>query len=148
MTLDIRYGDLFTTTAPALGHGVNVDGLMGAGIAVMFQRKFTGLLLAYRAACRNGVLRPGGVFPWRAEDGRWIYNIASQDRPGRRARLEWVRSAAAEALEHADANGVSVIALPQIGCGIGGLAWDEVAAILEDEQSRTTAKFEIWVFER
>lgn len=92
MSITIHHGDLFDSEAAALGHGVNVDGLMGAGIAATFARTFPRLLLEYRAACRSEALQAGGMFPWRAPDGRWVYNLASQDRPGRRARLDWERS--------------------------------------------------------
>lgn len=149
MSLTIRHGDLFTTDAPALGHGVNVDGLMGAGIAAQFAARFPAMLEAYRAQCRSGALRPGGMFAWvDLDSGRWVYNLASQDRPGRRARLGWVESSARAALAHADTHGVPVVALPQIGCGIGGLIWEDVAGVLDHVQGDFDAKFEVWVYGR
>lgn len=142
----IQYGDLFTSTAPALAHGVNVDGVMGAGIAVAFRKKFKGLYPAYRDQCRSGALRPGGMFPYKAADGRWVYNMASQDRPGPHARVAWIISAAHLALDHADAHDIPLVALPRIGSNIGGLEWTEVALALEDVERDHAANFEAWIF--
>lgn len=142
----IRHGDMFTSTARALAHGVNVDGVMGAGVALGFRCKFPGLHRAYREACRSGQLQPGGLYPFLAPDGRWVYNIASQDRPGPRARLEWIISGAHLALEHADSNSIDLVAIPRIGSDIGGLDWADVSLALEEVEGWYDAAFEAWIF--
>ncbi len=71
-----RTGDLFSSDCPALGQGVNTFGSMGAGIAVEFRRRWPAMYDAYRAACRTGRLRPGGIFVWEAPD-RLIVNLAT-----------------------------------------------------------------------
>ena len=89
-----RTGDLFTADCPALGHGVNTLGSMGAGIAVEFRRRWPAMYDAYREECRSGRLQPGGIFVYQAPD-RLIVNLATQRRLDRRAaQLEWVRQAA------------------------------------------------------
>ena len=124
-----RTGDLFSTECPALGHGVNTLGSMGAGIAVEFRRRWPAMYDAYREECRSGRLQPGGIFVYQAPD-RLIVNLATQRRVGRgAARLEWVRQAA-----HATAQlSVAGLALPRIGAGLGGLRWADVRAVLEEE---------------
>jgi len=129
LTLVYRTGDLFSSTCPALGHGVNTLGRMGAGIAVEFRRRWPAMYDAYVEACRSGRLRPGGIFVYQAPD-RLIVNMATQRGIGRgSARLEWVREAArlAGQLE------LESLALPRIAAGLGGLAWEDVADVLEAE---------------
>lgn len=149
MTLTILSGDMFTSTAPAFGHGVNVDGVMGAGVAKVFRSRYPTMFDQYRQACLHlsgaGRLRPGGMLPWQAPDGRWVYNMASQDRPGPNARLSWLVASAQAALAHADEHGVDRIAIPQIGCGIGGLDWGQVSKALDEIQAPFAARFEVWV---
>jgi O-acetyl-ADP-ribose deacetylase (regulator of RNase III) len=141
--LSENVGDLFTSTADAIGHGVNVDGLMGGGIAAVFRDRFPTMHGAYRALCDHGSLSPGQVMPW--DDGsRWVYNIASQCRPGADARLDWLRSGVTAAVAHAEAIGLRSIALPRIGCGIGGLRWDDVLPALASAASSTTVDIEVW----
>jgi O-acetyl-ADP-ribose deacetylase (regulator of RNase III) len=134
-----RTGDLFTSDCPALGHGVNTLGSMGAGIAVEFRRRWPAMYDAYRAECRSGRLQPGGVFVWQADD-RLIVNLATQRGVGRgAARLEWVRAAAKQVAQLS----LDGLALPRIGAGMGGLRWADVRAILDHELAPLTY-VELW----
>lgn len=131
MTLEHRVGDLFEQRdVDALGHGVNCVGKMGSGIAPLFKSRFPDMHAAYVRACNSGALQVGGVFPWALPNGRFIYNLASQHRTGRDARLDAVRSSLVQAFAHAAQNNVASIAIPRIGAGIGGLRWDDVLAEL------------------
>lgn len=143
--LSVRRGDLFFSDAPALGHGVNVQGVMGAGVAKEFRALYPAMYDEYVDACRSGALRPGGMLPWHDERrGRWVYNLATQDEPGRTARLEWLESAAAAMVTHAETSGVRRVALPRIGCGVGGLRWDEVREALVRLAGNTSVRIEVW----
>lgn len=142
--MKIIVGDLFSTRASALGHGVNCRGAMGAGIAPAFKKLSPAMYQAYRGHCQGGTLQPGMVFPWTLEDGRVIYNMATQDRPGRHARLEWVATCASKVLTHADLRGIDEVAIPRIGCGIGGLQWEAVQDVLEDAEEGCQARFLVY----
>ena len=138
-----RTGDLFSTECPALGHGVNTLGSMGAGIAVEFRRRWPAMYHAYRAECRSGRLQPGGIFVWQADD-RLIVNLATQHGVGRgAARLEWVRQAVRASAQLS----VAGLALPRIGAGLGGLRWADVRAIL-DEELAPLPYVELWSLPR
>lgn len=138
-------GDIFDTKAQAIGHGVNVLGVMGAGIALQFKTKFPDMYQAYAYACANGGLEPGGVYAYMYED-LIVYNIASQANPGADARLEWLESGLYSTAEHAWSLGLDLIALPHIGCGIGGLSLTDVAPLLLDIESYTGVEFELWTY--
>lgn len=142
--LELLVGDLFEAPADALGQGVNVDGLSDAGIAVPFARRFPRMQEAYVAACASGELSPGGFLPWQAPDGRWIYNIASQDRPVGTARLEWLESGLRAALEHAGRHGAAVLAVPRIGCGYGGLSWEQVHPVMRRCAADASTQLHVW----
>lgn len=123
-------GDLFTTPdLDALAHGVNCAGAMGAGIARGFRRRWPAMYRDYRAECDASRLRPGYLFAWRG-DGvpHWIYNLATQDRPGARASHEFVMAALIRMVRFAATkrDPIRRIGLPRIGCGIGGLDWADV----------------------
>lgn len=138
-----RTGDLFTTEATALAHGVNTAGLMGAGIAVKFKHAYPLMYKVYRHACKTGVLVPGEVLAW-TEGSHTVYNIASQDKPGKHARLEWFESGLRDTLEMAAREGTDVLAMPRIGCGIGGLDWVDVRDIVEHYAEAQSVDVEVW----
>lgn len=126
MTFQIKHGDMFSEPSDAYAHGVNVYGVMGAGVAAVIRRKFPSVYAEYAAACAKGTLTVGNILPVRVEAqpdyvGAWVYNCASQDRPGPYANREWLVSSLSHTFIHAKLNGVKTLALPLIGGGIGGL---------------------------
>lgn len=141
-----KSGNLFDTTQTCIGHGVNVYGVMGAGIAKQFKKKFPANYRAYQHQCVTKNLKPGGLYShW--EDGHFILNMASQDKPGANARNDWLWSAALKAGKFAREGEYKVIAIPMIGCGIGGLTWPGVEDILLNVENLTGVEFEVWRFD-
>lgn len=148
----IKKGDMFTTELHAIGHGVNCAGVMGAGIAKPIKEKYPNNFANYRAACRRGLLTPGKTM-WCLEDGMNIFNMASQRVPGRDAQYGWLFSSTLDAATQAVQAGLDSIAIPMIGCGIGGLEWDYVRKNLEtveyivNKSLTDTSKFEweVWM---
>lgn len=141
------HGDLFTSTAPAIAHGVNTKGAMGAGIAKGFKERWPDMYEEYRRQCKSGELAPGGMMGWIPEDGPTIYNVASQDFPGPNAKLEWLSAGIYNALRDADSRGYDRIAVPMIGAGIGGLQWPEVEAFLRGLAEQSPVDIEVWSLE-
>jgi O-acetyl-ADP-ribose deacetylase (regulator of RNase III) len=123
-------GDLFELGLPALGHGCNCVGAMGAGIAKEFKRRFPRMYREYRRRCRNGQFGLGDVFVWQA-DALVIYNLATQPVPGPSARLDAIVTSVRAALVDAEHRGLSRLGVPRIGAGLGGLQWPDVAAVLD-----------------
>ena len=141
-----KTGDIFTTEALAIGHGINTQGLMGAGIAVQFRDRFPEMYEHYANECAQSNLFPGDIMPYEVKEGRWVYNMASQELPGKNASYEWLYTSAVKALNHAHSVGIDTIAIPRIGCGIGGLSWGLVNQFLTFAESRSTGDttFEVW----
>jgi O-acetyl-ADP-ribose deacetylase (regulator of RNase III) len=133
MTVEYRSGDLFAQSdLAALGHGVNCRGVMGSGIAPLFKNCYPEMFKAYHQLCVRNVLEPGLVYPWKDEPtGLWIFNMATQDEPGRDARLEAVKTTVGKVLAFCENNGIESLGLPRIGCGIGGLQWKTVLKEIE-----------------
>ena len=125
-------GDLFAVPGPdALAHGVNCQGVMGAGIAVEFKRRWPVMFHRYYVACANGSLVAGTALACPETSPRWIYCMATQAIPGPFARDEYIMPALGGVVEHAQRNGVKRIGMPRIGCGLGGLSWDDVRPLVE-----------------
>lgn len=139
-------GNIFTTSAPAIGHGVNCQGRMGAGIAVQFRTLFPEMYRQYKAVCDAGHLQPGDVFVFDTPNFT-IYNIASQHLPGSNAQLDWLEDGLRASIMQAEDSGFDRIAIPQIGCGIGGLSVSDVVPLVKDVESGTSVQFEWWTYQ-
>ncbi len=131
---------LFSSAADALVNPVNCSGYLGKGLALEFKRRFPECVEPYNAACSAGWLRPGRVIFIRLLVNPVFKNF--QDRPGiilfptkdnwrQRSKLEWIEEGVTDLVRQYRFWGVSSIAMPQIGCGLGGLDWSAVKPILE-----------------
>lgn len=153
-----RTGNIFDTDATYIGHGVNVRGVMGAGIAKQFRDRYPMMYRRYKQVCNEGSLRPGNFWAdviWDDELQRQVVvvNLASQQEPGADATYLWLfgslarfAKAASESTRLAAYDGL--VALPEIGCGIGGLKWDGVKKMVEAvEVLYPEIEFEVWHYE-
>jgi O-acetyl-ADP-ribose deacetylase (regulator of RNase III) len=123
-------GDLFELGLPALGHGCNCAGSMGAGIAKQFKQRFPEMYREYRQRCQRGQFSLGDIFVWQ-DDDLVIYNLATQPVPRPSATLQAIDTSIRAALVDADQRGLPRIGVPRIGAGLGGLGWPDVAAVLD-----------------
>jgi O-acetyl-ADP-ribose deacetylase (regulator of RNase III) len=135
MTVQVIKGDLFKEDFQAIAHGVNVYGLMGAGIAVPFRERYPEMYEEYVYLCRYQLLTPGDCYLYEGAD-EFVMNIASQDRPGPNAKVLWLAQGLFKGLSALEEIGVQDVGLPWIGCGIGGLAQGEVKDAIEDTAER------------
>jgi len=117
----IREGNLFGYEHQAYAHGVNSRGRMDAGIAVDFKRRYPKMFRQYKTACLDGILKPGDIFFYRAEnDEPDVYNLVTQ-RSLKRAREEFLEEAIKKMYIHSKRHDITDIAMPEIGCGLGGI---------------------------
>lgn len=133
MTVTHKTGDLLQATEPAIAHGVNTCGVMGAGVAKAIRSMYPAEMFElYRMRCQRGFLLPGGVDMYdKARRLPILFNVASQEKPGADATIDLLAEGMLKALHTAKKiYGVAALAVPRIGCGIGGLTWEPVEAVL------------------
>ncbi len=134
--IHITHGDLFANAhnAQAFAHGVNCAGVMGAGIAKEFRKQYPRMYEAYQLFCATSWIDPGDCWVWREtyHSVGVVFNLATQDKTGPHARYDWLEQALDQMLVKATDIGVTSIAMPAIGCGIGGLEWKRVYSVVGD----------------
>lgn len=121
-------GDLFAANERAIAHGCNCHGFMGAGFAAQIEKRFPHVFMEYLNACRTPERQfyPGCAQPVLAKhDGEatLVYNLGTQNAPGRNARPEYIEAAFRNMKRHMDFIGNKRIAMPLIGADIGGVSW-------------------------
>lgn len=139
-----KHGNLFDTEAHHIGHGVNTYGMMGAGIAKQFKDRYPEMFDAYHKQCSYRTIAVGDDFRYDYFNVT-IHNIASQDRPGPHANYAWLARGLSRAMVCVDQANDSRIAIPEIGCGIGGLEWPVVKNIIIGlERMHNNVEVEVW----
>ena len=116
-----------------LGHQVNLDGVMGAGIARQIARTWPAIVPAYRHALATQALTLGRMQTFEVAPGRWIANLAGQQHPQRAGIATDYPALHAALITYADwAHAHQLRAgLPYgIGCGLAGGDWATVSALI------------------
>jgi O-acetyl-ADP-ribose deacetylase (regulator of RNase III) len=130
MPLSLHRGDLFATPdLVALAHGCNCAGAMGAGIAVAFKARWPAMFAEYQTRCADGRFKLGDVFVWRAAETT-VFNLATQPHWRAGAELAAIEASVGVMLRQGESLGLDHIAMPRIGAGLGGLAWDDVLSVI------------------
>lgn len=122
-------GNLLTADVEALVNTVNTEGAMGKGIALQFARAFPEILPPYEAACRSGELRPGKVQVIERPglvNPRWIINFPTKRHWRGKSRLADIEEGLVDLVHAVRDRGIRSIAIPPLGCGLGGLDWADV----------------------
>jgi hypothetical protein len=104
-----------------------ITGIMGKGLALAFAERWPILKALHADDCLTGKLRPG-LATVHKHKGQHFALAATKDHWRNPSRLEWIREILAH-LPHWVALQNSV-AIPALGCGEGGLSWDEVFPII------------------
>lgn len=125
-------GDIFLAPAEALVNPVNCVGVMGKGLALQFKQRFPANFHAYREACRKGLVRPGKVFIFDTggTSPRFIINFPTKRHWRDRSRLEDIRAGLRDLAREVASRCISSVAIPPIGCGLGGLMRTEVFPLI------------------
>ena len=62
MSIEYRFGDMFSEPTEAIVNTVNCVGVMGKGVALEFKRRWPANYRAYKRLCDEKNLAPGKVF--------------------------------------------------------------------------------------
>ena len=120
-------GDLFSAPPDnSLCHCVSRDFRLGKGIAKLFKNKF-GRIDELKSS-GAGV----GQIAVLEEKKRFIYNLVTKEVYSGKPTYESLRKTLQEMKSHAVKHEVTKISMPLIGCGLDGLNWPKVRALVEE----------------
>lgn len=130
----IKKGNLITEDAEALVSTVNCEGYMGKGVALQFKKAFPANYDAYHKACKHGHVSPGKMFVFqtgRMVNPKYIINFPTKRNWRQSSRLEDIKSGLDDLVKVIQDLRIHSIAIPPLGCGLGGLRWYEVRPLIE-----------------
>jgi O-acetyl-ADP-ribose deacetylase (regulator of RNase III)/uncharacterized protein YwgA len=128
----IRYtkGDIFESRAQTLVNTVNCVGVMGKGLAKEFKDRFPEMNRQYVAACRKGEVRSGRPFIYR-DLTRVVLCFPTKDNWKGPSKYEFIEAGLKAVAANYSSWGISSMAIPPLGCGLGGLDWVAVRKLIE-----------------
>lgn len=132
--IEITTGDILQADAEALVNTVNCVGVMGRGIALQFKKEFPENFKAYKAACDAGEVQPGQMLIVdlrRLQPPKYVVNFPTKRHWKGKSRIEDIESGLSALVQEVQRCGFESIAIPPLGCGLGGLDWSVVRPMIE-----------------
>lgn len=124
-----KNGNIFNEKSQALVNPVNCVGVMGAGLAKKFKNMFPDNYKHYRESCLNKSLIIGNVFVFKEKD-RIIINLPTKNHWKDNSKLDYISNSVDAMSKVIQEKKITSVALPALGCGLGGLEWKNVKEIL------------------
>jgi len=132
--IEYTSGDILNDESEALVNTVNCVGVMGRGIALQFKKAWPQNFKAYAAACKRDEVQPGRMFVFetgRLTPPRYIINFPTKRHWRGKSRIEDIESGLEALAATLRERGITSVAVPPLGSGLGGLDWVEVRKRIE-----------------
>lgn len=126
--------DIARAAVEVIVNPVNCVGTMGRGLAKHLALSFPGVEDEYRAACNEGWLHPGHPYLHELRGATLPYAMAffpTKNHWRQPSSIDWVSEGLDRLVAMLVNAGYSSVAIPALGCGLGGLDWTEVQPLIE-----------------
>jgi O-acetyl-ADP-ribose deacetylase (regulator of RNase III) len=141
-------GDMFFSQMQTLTISVNTVGIMGKGLASRAKYQFPDVYIVYQDACRSKKIKPGKPYLYKREapmdnqladetillenlnSTRWFLLFPTKRHWRDDSRIEDIEAGLKWLQEHYQREGIKSLAVPALGCGLGGLEWHDVGPLM------------------
>jgi O-acetyl-ADP-ribose deacetylase (regulator of RNase III) len=117
-------GDLLQSPAQVLVNAVNTQGVMGKGIALTFKHLYPEMFEQYQQRCKSGQFDVGQLWLYKAPN-KWILNFPTKREWRKPAQAEYIEVGLKQFVETYEQLEIQSVAFPKLGCGSGGLDWEQ-----------------------
>lgn len=146
--ISVINGDMFFSTLQTLTISVNLQAVMGKGLASRAKYQFPDVYVAYQDACRSRRIteikpylykREGSLDEELADFGadlitpnavKWFLLFATKRKWRENSRLEDIEGGLDWVQRNFKKQGIQSLAMPALGCGLGGLDWKDVGPLM------------------
>ena len=146
--ITLAKGDMFFSKMQTFTISVNTVGIMGKGLASRAKYQFPDVYVHYQDLCRQKKLRMGIPFLYKREENferilsedtqsfvtengsRWFLLFPTKNHWKESSPIEGIKNGLQWLLNNYKDLGIESIALPSLGCGLGGLDWKDVGPLM------------------
>ena len=131
--ITFKTGNIFEENIEAIVNTVNCIGVMGRGIALQFKKKYPANFKAYAEAAKHKEITPGNMFIFEAKQNSYppyIINFPTKRHWRDKSRITDIQSGLDALVKVIQKKKIQSIAIPPLGCGLGGLDWGEVRQLI------------------
>jgi O-acetyl-ADP-ribose deacetylase (regulator of RNase III) len=122
---------VFDAPVQTIVNTVNCDGFMGKGLALEVKRRFPAVFAKYQTLCEKGQMKIGKLQLVKGRD-KWVLNFPTKNHWRGKSSIGFLEAGLKTFKATYRRRGITSIAFPALGCGSGGLQWDEVKPLMHD----------------
>jgi O-acetyl-ADP-ribose deacetylase (regulator of RNase III) len=122
---------VFEVPVQTIVNPVNCDGFMGKGLALEIKRRFPLAFRKYKDLCKSGAMSIGSLQLVKSEP-LWVLNFPTKDHWRGKSKINDIEAGLKEFKATYKRRGITSIAFPPLGCGSGGLNWNEVGPVMQN----------------
>lgn len=127
----ISNGDIFQTKCQVITIPVNCVGVMGAGLALEMKQKFPKRYEHYLEVCKEGLAIGYPYLSTLPTEPPLMLFFPTKFHFKERSNIRDVIFGLNTLANHYGEMGIQSIAIPALGCGLGGLIWKDVKNAME-----------------
>lgn len=133
-----KIGNIFNEDVEAIVNTVNCVGIMGKGLALQFKNKYYNNFKLYANACRRNEVVTGKVLVYKIEplfNPKYIINFPTKQHWRDKSKIEYIETGLDDLVQTIHNLSIKSIAIPPLGCGLGGLNWNVIKQLIEEKLS-------------
>jgi O-acetyl-ADP-ribose deacetylase (regulator of RNase III) len=119
---------------------------MGKGLALQVKQLYPKTFNDYSVVCKEGRLKIGQVHYFR-ENEKIIINFPTKDKWRAKSKLSYITDGLPVMIDLLKKLNIKSIAIPPLGCGLGGLKWDEVKQVLLEHLETVSDALDIFIYQ-
>ena len=149
--ITLKKGDMFFSKMQTFTISVNTVGVMGKGLALRAKHQFPDVYVLYQDLCRQRKLKMGVPYLYKrssnfistliedvpsvastvTENGhRWFLLFPTKNHWREKSPVAGIEKGLKWLVDNYKTRGIKSLALPALGCGLGGLDWKEIGPLM------------------
>lgn len=148
MSIVFKQGNIFDSNCDVIVNTINCVGVMGKGIALEFKKKYPKMFDDYKKRCSLHSVRPGAPYLYLLDSNndkhKYILNFPTKDHWRAKSKMDYVISGMQWFCNNFKQFDFKSIAFPALGCGNGGLSFDDVRLIMVEYLQKLDLDIEIY----
>lgn len=118
MSVQVIQGDIFQSQCQTLVNPINCVGVMGAGLALEYRKRYPQMYERYQAFCRQGDLKIGKLWIYKSSD-RWILNFPTKNHWQYPSKIAYLQVGLEKFINTYQQRKITSIAFPLLGASCG-----------------------------
>lgn len=144
--------NILESFSEVLVNPVNTVGVCGKGLALKFKKDYPANYVFYKSRCENNELVVGKIhyteypnFFSHSTLSRFIVNFPTKKHWKNPSQIDWIIDGLYDLKKFMIEKNIQSVSMPALGCGLGGLNWQEVQFCIMEILGNVDCKINVYL---